>query len=743
MKARIPTPVIVFVFALAAGAFAQPINPGGLAKVVHSTAFTGDGNRSSSLDLTHACSTNQVLQWNGTAWACAANGGGLSGLTTNQIVKATSATTIGNAWPADDATTWGVASKFTITESSGNFRSFGTGQVDGNLTLGAGLILSQAADDYVYSSLASSSGNQGLNIAAAGNGKILFQSGHGGFTNAGTGGIELDAGGSSTTSVWSVTGAGVETLNGTATINGTANTTPLSVNNSSTGQTAAFNGAYVNLTGSMNTTAGAITDTAVAGSNTMTRSAGANNLTNVGLYGNASGAQINVALRTDNGDVQLNNLSGVTTVTGYGSSPGALQVSDAATATAGDVKVLSSTKTGSLNSTAATRNAYALYASSTATRSSGANDVINYGIYATASGAQQNYSIFTDAGDEVFNNTSGTALFDGDIQQLATKTLYTSTISANLNSDLYLQKNGTSTVHVGNGTADALTWNGTTATLPSATTFTATPVLTNGASGYNGYASKYLEWTEEWLDRLSVTSGVIGAYYTCAAAGTSAVATTSDPAGVAKRPGVQIASLGSTSTGRAACTVSLAAFQENSGDVYTFEEAWGIPTLSNGTDGFAIISGFFDTITAIDQTNGCYFLYDERGVASTPTTGSEPVSNTLACVCSAASVRTEYPIDGTTVSDESFTTVATTAAALAADWSSGVLHTKVVFTGGTRAEFYTCSGTTCTKVCDINSHLPTGTFGAGHSMIKSVGTTSRNMKFDFTGIYASIGTPRT
>jgi hypothetical protein len=56
--------------------------------------------------------------------------------TNNTTAKFTGTNTIGNAWALDDGTTWGVSSKFTITEASGNFRTFGTATVDGNTTLG-------------------------------------------------------------------------------------------------------------------------------------------------------------------------------------------------------------------------------------------------------------------------------------------------------------------------------------------------------------------------------------------------------------------------------------------------------------------------------------------------------------------------------------------------------------------------------------------------------------------------------
>ena len=49
--------------------------------------------------------------------------------TPNTTAKFTAIATLANAWPTDDGTTWGVTSRFTIVEASGNFRSIGAGMV--------------------------------------------------------------------------------------------------------------------------------------------------------------------------------------------------------------------------------------------------------------------------------------------------------------------------------------------------------------------------------------------------------------------------------------------------------------------------------------------------------------------------------------------------------------------------------------------------------------------------------------
>ncbi len=69
------------------------------------------------------------------------------------------------------------------------------------------------------------------------------------------------------------------------------------------------------------------------------------------------------------------------------------------------------TNDGTLNATAAGRTAYGVRGVVSATRSAGANDLTNIGVYCTASGGQINYALYTDVGDVRFNAGGGTATF--------------------------------------------------------------------------------------------------------------------------------------------------------------------------------------------------------------------------------------------------------------------------------------------------------------------------------------------
>lgn len=67
-----------------------------------------------------------------------------------------------------------------------------------------------------------------------------------------------------------------------------------------------------------------------------------------------------------------------------------------------------STAGATFNTTGGALTSYAGYFSNTATRSSGSNDLINVGLYTTASGAQQNFAAIFDAGTVRITSIAGT-----------------------------------------------------------------------------------------------------------------------------------------------------------------------------------------------------------------------------------------------------------------------------------------------------------------------------------------------
>jgi len=73
---------------------------------------------------------------------------------------------------------------------------------------------------------------------------------------------------------------------------------------------------------------------------------------------------------------------------------------------------------------------------------------------------------------------------------------------------------------------------------------------------------------------------------------------------------------GSTSTGRTALSTSNTALEHKLG-TYVYEvyvPSWD--ALSTGTQRYAILFGFIDNYTSVNQTDGAYFLYDEGGVST-------------------------------------------------------------------------------------------------------------------------------
>jgi hypothetical protein len=101
-------------------------------------------------------------------------------------------------------------------------------------------------------------------------------------------------------------------------------------------------------------------------------------------------------------------------------------------------------------------------------------------------------------------------------------------------------------------------------------------------------------------------------------------------------------------------------------------------------------------------------------------------------------------MDGSTVSQESFTTVNWPIAALTYP-NTNIVHGKIVITPGTRAEFYQCTGSSCTKSCDINTNLPSGSSrleGAGFQIVKSAGTTARTVDTDWTSFRGDLSSAR-
>jgi hypothetical protein len=192
---------------------------------------------------------------------------------------------------------------------------------------------------------------------------------------------------------------------------------------------------------------------------------------------------------------------------------------------------------------------------------------------------------------------------------------------------------------------------------------------------------------------------------------TGTAAAVSLGSGLSNRPGLIVISSGTDTDSKGAIRTSTAAFQFGAG-VYTFETQINIPTLSDGTNTFTVYCGFGDTTNA-DQVDGVYFKYTDVG-------GGTPTPNWYKCS-----------------SNGSTRTATSTGVAASTDW---VKLKIVVNADGTSAEYFIDG----VSVGVLTTNLPASgaTCGAITSIVKSAGTSAREVKVDWTWIHANLSAYR-
>lgn len=256
------------------------------------------------------------------------------------------------------------------------------------------------------------------------------------------------------------------------------------------------------------------------------------------------------------------------------------------------------------------------------------------------------------------------------------------------------------------------------------------PIFNDQPTGAGGsYTGNHIEGADDWMNGLpNLTTNVpIGSGYVLTTAsaggGTSGIAAHVNTSG---RPGVVALSAGTSTAGGLAQIMSdpnALTFSEGN---WTYQWIGNWPTLSGTvTTGPAYTSviGFADA--AFNPTDGCGFLYDATN-SSSGGANSGKVQN-LECYCASNGTRTYFLIAGSGNSNESFPlgTIAVVAGTF--------YNLSVKMTGTTRAEFY--NGVT--KVCDINTNVPSGTtratgFGFAFESQSASGAAARTMETDWT-----------
>jgi hypothetical protein len=141
------------------------------------------------------------------------------------------------------------------------------------------------------------------------------------------------------------------------------------------------------------------------------------------IVGGSDGAVVfpNSVSLGDDKNVDQHTINGHTKIYQSQGSHGVWAQQDNAGRTTNDLVTVLGQTLGTMDSTAAVRNSYAGYFENQTTRSAGANDVINNGIFVDSNGGQQNYAIRTYRGINLFNEGSGYSTFFGEIH-IATAT---------------------------------------------------------------------------------------------------------------------------------------------------------------------------------------------------------------------------------------------------------------------------------------------------------------------------------
>lgn len=337
------------------------------------------------------CSTNQVLKWDGTKWACGTDVGGITNSAGANVIMKSDGTNAVASQCTDNGTT------VTCT---------------GNVTLNGGLNAgdSTSADAHMFSGRATLTSTDGANHALQ---------------------INYTPVASTTT-----TRAGARIV-----LNGTYNSTSANIEsrgvwigNTSTesGGSNAFTkyGLVVENSGTADSSVAAQFTAGGATANTAIQTVDGANYLNTASGSTGFGYSVNAALPAklsvsgtfnvtdgasigDDASADAHAFNGRATLTSTASSARALEVFYSGTSQTGDRHAIEATNNGTYDATATVRIAHALRGVCSATRSAGSNSVVCRGLYGSASGAQVNEALYTHDGNVTLNGNSGNTIVGG------------------------------------------------------------------------------------------------------------------------------------------------------------------------------------------------------------------------------------------------------------------------------------------------------------------------------------------
>lgn len=224
-----------------------------------------------------------------------------------------------------------------------------------------------------------------------------------------------------------------------------------------------------------------------------------------------------------------------------------------------------------------------------------------------------------------------------------------------------------------------------------------------------------------------ISAGVSSGEFTFATTGASAAV--GSGTGGAGRPGMCHLSTGTTNTGMARIITGSSALALSTLASFEFEAVVGVADLSAGSEEYAHEYGFRSATNTVDQTNGCFLVYDRGNVA----TGGCNTSNLAkwGAFCCDNGTCTRALLDGSSQDGAcgagAIATVDSpvTAATLP---NTGIDHLRIY--GTPSAVNFEINGTLRATFTTNIPSTSDRTSGAGGGIFKSAGTTSRTSYLD-------------